>query len=294
MEFELQCSQKINSFIQLFDLISKMASVLKLNFDNNGIKFQTLDFEKITLLYGFFPKNWFNNYICKKNDSITINLQIFKLFLSNYKKDTHSTLKIIYDEFNNDKLNIQIFPSKNNAISQINIQMNLSENNEQEEYDLSLIDDNSYSYVVMSSPTFVEIISNLKNIKNDVRIVWNDEIVFSSENKEMGKIKQTINVDNVRFYGLVEDDDNPNYNKNVLYFSDSKMENMASFCKLSDFIELQMCPEKPIKAIYYLHNNIKKEILENDDYENFHIQNEYSAIFNFILSPKDNDYNDDL
>jgi proliferating cell nuclear antigen PCNA len=288
MEFELKDQQKIIVLIQLFEEIHKITNEANINFDCNKMHFQCLDEDKSAIMLGEIHADWFDNYNCKNDITIGINLEYFIIFLKSYKKDGIPTLKITFDENNQDKLFICFHPTNTkNPISNTECQMNLFELEHELMQITPLVE---CTDVVMPSSVFVDAINNLKHIKNAVKLQWNeDAIVFSSTSPEIGTVKQSICVANVEQYGIVEYEDQ----ENILFLSNKKLELMASFCKLSKKIKLEMVPDVPLYATYYLFGNVATDDIDEENAmdverdQNEKQQN--NAFFQFILSPKTDD-----
>ena len=161
------------AFKILVEALKEILTDINLEFDQNGIKIQSLDSSRTVLVYLTLEAENFEKYHCKSKKVIGVNtLNLFKLIKTMNNNDT-----------------LSLYLSKDN-ISQLGILIENGEKNSQTTYNLNLIDIDEQdinipdlefnSIITMPSNDFQKLLRDAHNICDIIEIISiNNQLTFN-------------------------------------------------------------------------------------------------------------------
>jgi len=266
---------KSEAFIAIIQNIRSFTETINIQFNEAGLSIQTMDTSHISVVELVIPADWFTEYECSKSVILGIHFGIFSKILST--KDKSQSLTINHSKENEDKLEIHFTSSpvienkviENTVIDSEPITIKVKKSTikpvkkipEVKIYDthfeIPLIDIESEAIEIppieyaaefsLSSTNFSNIVSQLRLFGDTMDIECSEEkIILYSHGIESGKMCVEINIDELTEFAINEG------HHLKISFALNYLHSICAFHKLTKEIELKICENYPLCAIYSL------------------------------------------
>jgi proliferating cell nuclear antigen PCNA len=270
---ELLNANKIQQFKTIFQNIKNFSKEININInkDKKSFYIQCIDFSKVSVFELNLPALWFDKWFVPINCVIGISTALFNNILSL----SENSIIIQYDPYiETDKLLINLKSEKCDFDYELPLM----------DIDIDCFEIPESEYLVdikMKSAFFYNIIDKLKKFGGDLFDIKCDEesIKLYTNTIQSGKMTAEIKIDDLIDYSIGAD-------KIVSSFGMSYIHNIASFYKVSEYINIHFTNDEPLKLIYKLSEDVFETTTTNNVSANI------SANIVFYLAPKMTD-NDD-
>jgi proliferating cell nuclear antigen len=210
------------------------------------IYIQSMDTSHVSIVEVILPKEWFDEYELKSQESITLGISSSLLFRVLNARDKTQNITLDYDISEADKLNIHFTGDNKQEFDK--------------HFELSLIDIDSeimeiptieyQAELTLGSQNFANIINQLKMFGDNLDFKCSEkEIMLCSSSLEQGKMYVEIEIDDLSSFAI---DENETIQSS---FSLTFMHNIGLYNKLSKEIEIKISNAYPLKMIYKLPMN---------------------------------------
>jgi proliferating cell nuclear antigen PCNA len=207
------------------------------------IYIQSMDTSHVSIVEVVLPKEWFDEYELKSQESFTLGISSSLLFRVLNARDKTQNITLDYDRSEADKLNIHFTGDNKQEFDK--------------HFELSLIDIDSeimeipaieyQAELTLGSQNFANIINQLKMFGDNLDFKCSEkEIMLCSSSLEQGKMYVEIEIDDLSSFAI---DENETIQSS---FSLTFMHNIGLYNKLSKEIEIKISNAYPLKMIYKL------------------------------------------
>lgn len=269
MEIIINDHSKAECFTTIFQNVKCFTEFINVSFTKDGLSFQTMDNSHVSIVELNIPKEWFSQYTCSQNVVLGINVSILHKILA-VKEKTH-ILKILYEE-SVDTLEIHFLnlenmvePEKKEAepekkekkTRKDKIPKVLEMKTYEKHFEIPLVDMEMERMEIpqidyeaefsLSSTNFSNIVSQLKMFGDTMEIQCSEEqIILYAHSTESGKMSVEISVDDLTEFAINEGQ------QLNLSFSLVYLNHICGFSRLTKDIEIKICSEYPLCAMYNL------------------------------------------
>lgn len=251
MEINLVNPKKITIFESIFKNLKNIIKECCIEFNEEGIYIQGMDSTHALLFELNIVSEWFDCYTIENSGTFGIHCETFFKIINCLK----STEKIVLKRETNDSeiLEISFVGEKNQIskhfeLSEIQIEANKM-NVPNMEYQVDII---------MKTSDLTNIIKELTIFNENININFNEDNLEFDTVGTLGKAKMSLNEDSVELYAIEED---ISYN---LQFSADYINNICTFSKLNEKINIHSSKEFPLKMLYNLDDNTEEGEEKND------------------------------
>lgn len=263
---------KCEIFTAIIQNLRTFTENINIQFTEAGISVQTMDTSHISVVELMIPANWFTEYDCPESETLGIHFGILSKILAT--KDKSQSLTINHTKENDDKLEIHFISSplpiviQNTVIESEPITIKVKKSVVKPvkipdikiydtHFEIPLIDIESEVIEIppidyaaefsLSSTNFSNIVSQLRLFGDTMEIDCSEEkIVLYSHGVESGKMCVEINIDELTEFAI-------NEGENLkISFALNYLHNICGFHKLTKEIQLKICDNYPLCAMYSL------------------------------------------
>lgn len=267
MEIILLNQDKIIIFESIFKNLKNIIKECCIEFNENGIYIQGMDTTHALLFELNIVSEWFDCYTIKTPNTFGIHCETFFKIINCLKTTKKIELKRECED--SEILEISFVGEKNQIekhfeLTEIQIEINKMDIPEME-YQVD---------IQMKTNDLANIIKELTIFNENININFNQNNLEFKTDGNLGKAKMSLDENNIELYAIEED---LSYS---LQFSAEYFNNICTFNKLNDSINIHSSRETPLKIQYNLDDNIsniKCEIIDSDE------ENEEN---NEIINPK--------
>jgi proliferating cell nuclear antigen len=207
------------------------------------IYIQSMDTSHVSIVEVVLPKEWFDEYELKSQESITLGISSSLLFRVLNARDKTQNITLDYNREEADKLNIH-FTGDNKQEFDKHFELSLID------IDSEIMEIPSIEYqaeLTLGSQNFANIINQLKMFGDNLDFKCSEkEIMLCSSSLEQGKMYVEIEIDDLSSFAI---DENETIQSS---FSLTFMHNIGLYNKLSKEIEIKISNAYPLKMIYKL------------------------------------------
>ena len=192
MKFIIKEETKIVQFIELFKFMKNLSQYVTLNCTEERINIQILDESHVSLLDIKFKGEWFSEYIFIKNETFSINNNVFNKLLHLYT--IGSTLECC---LNDDKFDVSFLHSMQNkyfTIHLIDIEKDILSSENETDLDFSI-----------KTKLLDKYINDIATFGEEIEISCKNDKLYLSSNNEEGKITIEIENKNMDSFNVVDD-----------------------------------------------------------------------------------------
>jgi proliferating cell nuclear antigen len=276
MEIIINDSTKSDSFTTIFQYLKNFTECINIEFNEDGIHFQTMDNSHVSVVKLNIPKKWFSQYSCSKNIVLGINISILHKILAT--KEKNQLLQVIYLE-ESDVLEIHFLNQMKEKIEEKKEEKpkksrkkktDETEKEKEKEmvktseikcydkhFQIPLVDmdieqmaipeiDYEVEFSLFSS-NFSNIVNQLKMFGDTMEIKCSEEkITLYSNSSDLGKMSVIINVDDLTEFSI---------NEGYLLkqcFSLTYLNHICAFHRLAKEINIKISAEYPLYTFYDL------------------------------------------
>jgi proliferating cell nuclear antigen len=264
---------KAEAFTAIVQNLRNFTETINIQFTEAGLSIQTMDTSHISVVELVIPSSWFTEYECEESEILGVHFGILSKILAT--KDKSQSLTLNHSKENEDKLEIHFVSSplptiiENAVIESAPITIKVKKSAlkpvkkvpEVKIYDthfeIPLIDIESEAIEIppidyaaefsLSSTNFSNIVSQLRLFGDTMDIDCSEEkIVLYSHGVESGKMCVEINIDELTEFAINEGE------TLKISFALNYLHNICAFHKLTKEIQLKICDNYPLCAIYSL------------------------------------------
>lgn len=266
---------KSEVFTAIIQNLRNFTELINIQFTEAGIYVQTMDTSHISVVELDIPSGWFTEYECLESVTLGINIGILSKILST--KDKSQSLTLNHSKENEDKLEIHftsVLPTENVVILSEPITVTIKKSSLKPvkkvpdvkiydtHFEIPLIDIESEAIEIppidyaaefsLSSTNFSNIVSQLRLFGDTMEIDCSEEkITLNSHGIESGKMSVEINIDELTEFAI-------NEGENLrISFALNYLHHICAFHKLTKEIELKVCENYPLCAMYSLGDHAK-------------------------------------
>lgn len=283
MEIIINDSTKSDSFTTIFQYLKNFTDFVNIEFNEDGIHFQTMDNSHVSVVKLNIPKKWFSQYSCSKNIVLGINISILHKILAT--KEKNQLLQMMYEE-ENDTLEIHFLNKIEEKVEEKKEEKpkksrkKKSEEKEKEKesekkeetikvpetkeikcydkhFQIPLVDIDAEQMAIpeieyevefsLFSSNFSNIVTQLKMFGDSMDIECSEEkITLYSNSSEFGKMSVIINVDDLTEFSI-----NEGYEMKQS-FSLTYLNNICAFHRLAKEMNIKISAEYPLYTFYDL------------------------------------------
>lgn len=243
MNVQITNNARAEIFSNIFQHVKLFAEHVNITFDKDKMYLQTMDSSRVSIFEVFLPKDWFDEYDIKTDETITLGIYSSILFKVLNTREKTQVLNFVFNENESDKLFIHFTNDNKNIFDKhfeipiIDIESEL----------LSIPAFDSDADITIPSSTFAAIINQLQIFGDTIEFKCTEEkIELRSISPESGKMIVDIEIDDLTSYSITED------NEMNLSFSLSKLHNICLYNKMSKEIEILLTDNYPMKITYDL------------------------------------------
>jgi proliferating cell nuclear antigen len=243
MNVQITNNARAEIFSNIFQHVKLFAEHVNITFDKDKMYLQTMDSSRVSIFEVFLPKDWFDEYDIKTDETITLGIYSSILFKVLNTREKTQVLNFVFNENESDKLFIH-FTNDNKNIFDKHFEIPLIDI---ESELLSIPTFDSDADITIPSSTFAAIINQLQIFGDTIEFKCTEEkIELRSISVESGKMLVDIEIDDLTSYSITED------NEMNLSFSLSKLHNICLYNKMSKEIEILLTDNYPMKITYDL------------------------------------------
>lgn len=243
MNVQITNNARAEIFSNIFQHVKLFAEHVNITFDKDKMYLQTMDSSRVSIFEVFLPKDWFDEYDIKTDETITLGIYSSILFKVLNTREKTQVLNFVFNENESDKLFIH-FTNDNKNIFDKHFEIPLIDI---ESELLSIPAFDSDADITIPSSTFAAIINQLQIFGDTIEFKCTEEkIELRSISPESGKMIVDIDIDDLTSYSITED------NEMNLSFSLSKLHNICLYNKMSKEIEILLTDNYPMKITYDL------------------------------------------
>jgi proliferating cell nuclear antigen len=243
MNLSITNQVKADCFALLFQHMKVFTEHINLMIQPERIYIQSMDTSHVSIVEVVLPKEWFDEYELKSQESITLGISSSLLFRVLNARDKTQNITLDYSKTEADKLNIHFTGDNKQEFDK--------------HFELSLIDIDSeimeiptieyQAELTLGSQNFANIINQLKMFGDNLDFKCSEkEIMLCSSSLEQGKMYVEIEIDDLSSFAI---DENETIQSS---FSLNFMHNIGLYNKLSKEIEIKISNSYPLKMIYKL------------------------------------------
>lgn len=246
MRIQISDKKKKDIFISIFQLLKCCTNAIHLTFDPEFIYIQGMDKSHICLFDIKICKPWFNAYDIKEITKISFDTNIFYSIISTKSDNQDFIIRMDPDDQDTLYINFTQQEAKKAADFKKSFKMPLIEY----EYEEMAIPSTEYdAEFSLSSKQISDILSQLENFGNDIRVECTEEDIKLIAKGDNGEMQVDIPIEDLSGYSIVEGE------KIELTYSLTYINKMCITNKLSNDIEFSLSNERPMKIGYNLGNN---------------------------------------
>lgn len=243
MNVQITNNARAEIFSNIFQHVKLFAEHVNITFDKDKMYLQTMDSSRVSIFEVFLPKDWFDEYDIKTDETITLGIYSSILFKVLNTREKTQILNFVFNENESDKLFIH-FTNDNKNIFDKHFEIPLIDI---ESELLSIPAFDSDVDITIPSSTFAAIINQLQIFGDTIEFKCTEEkIELRSISVESGKMIVDIEIDDLTSYSITED------NEMNLSFSLSKLHDICLYNKMSKEIEILLTDNYPMKITYDL------------------------------------------
>jgi len=252
MEIKLFDQKKIIIFESIFKNLKNIIKECNIEFNENSIYIQGMDTTHALLFELNIQSDWFDNYIIETPNTFGIHCETFFKIINCLKNTEKIELK--RESEDSEILEISFVGEKN----QISKQFELTEIQiESHKMDIPIME---YEVdIQMKTLDLTNIVKELTIFNENININFNQDNLEFDTVGTLGKAKMLLNEDSIESYAIEED---LCYN---LQFSAEYFNNICTFNKLNEIINIHSSKETPLKILYNLDDIKKEQNIEDDD-----------------------------
>lgn len=241
--FQIQIANPHNAdiFSLLFQNIKLLTDHISITFYPEKMFLQTLDSARVSILEISLPASWFDLYECERAVTIGINSFILQKILSS--RDKSQTIKILYEDEQNDHLYIHMESLNKNIFPRY--------------FDVPLIDleqemmniphTEYQAEISLPSAHFATLIQQLKGFGDVLEISCNEnQIHMISKSIENGGMYVEIKIDELTGFSIEENEELH------LSYSLQYLATICAFSKISKEVELKLKKDHPLCIEYVI------------------------------------------
>ncbi len=241
MEIIIQNPTRAEIFATLFQHMKLFTENMNIHFNKDEVFIQAMDSSHVSILEIKLPSEWFDTYKVNNDTMIGVNTNIlFKVL--NTREKSH-TLRLLLEEGNMDKLEINLLSENTNVYNR--------------NYVIPLVDIDSeimgipemeyQAELSFPSTVFSTLIDQMKMFGETLNITCSEEKVeMNAESIDTGKMYVNIPIDDLNSFAI-EEDETLNMSFSLLH-----LKNICLYGKISKEIEVNIKREYPIKLVYIL------------------------------------------
>jgi len=241
MEIIIQNPTRAEIFATLFQHMKLFTENMNIHFNKDEVFIQAMDSSHVSILEIKLPSEWFDIYKVNNDTMIGVNTNIlFKVL--NTREKSH-TLRLLLEEGNMDKLEINLLSENTNVYNR--------------NYVIPLVDIDSeimgipemeyQAELSFPSTVFSTLIDQMKMFGETLNITCSEEKVeMNAESIDTGKMYVNIPIDDLNSFAI-EEDETLNMSFSLLH-----LKNICLYGKISKEIEVNLKREYPIKLVYIL------------------------------------------
>ena len=241
MEIIIQNPTRAEIFATLFQHMKLFTENMNIHFNKDEVFIQAMDSSHVSILEIKLPCEWFDTYKVNNDTMIGVNTNIlFKVL--NTREKSH-TLRLLLEEGNMDKLEINLLSENTNVYNR--------------NYVIPLVDIDSeimgipemeyQAELSFPSTVFSTLIDQMKMFGETLNITCSEEKVeMNAESIDTGKMYVNIPIDDLNSFAI-EEDETLNMSFSLLH-----LKNICLYGKISKEIEVNLKREYPIKLVYIL------------------------------------------
>lgn len=249
MEIIIQNPTRAEIFATLFQHMKLFTENMNIYFNTEEVFIQAMDNSHVSILEIKLPSEWFDTYNVKTDTMIGINTNIlFKVL--NTREKSH-TLRLLLEESNSDKLEINLL-SENTNVYDRNYVIPLVDIDDE----IMGIPDMEYqAELAFPSSVFSTLIDQMNMFGDSLNITCSEEKVeMNAESIDTGKMYVNIPIDDLNSFAIEEDE------LLNMSFSLSHLKNICLYSKISKEIEVNLKRQYPIKLVYTLDHEDAKAV----------------------------------
>lgn len=241
MEIIIQNPTRAEIFATLFQHMKLFTENMNIHFNKDEVFIQAMDSSHVSILEIKLPSEWFDTYKVNNDTMIGVNTNIlFKVL--NTREKSH-TLRLLLEEGNMDKLEINLLSENTNVYNR--------------NYVIPLVDIDSeimgipemeyQAELSFPSTVFSTLIDQMKMFGETLNITCSEEKVeMNAESIDTGKMYVNIPIDDLNSFAI-EEDETLNMSFSLLH-----LKNICLYGKISKEVEVNLKREYPIKLVYTL------------------------------------------
>ena len=241
---------KIECFTSAFQHMKTFTEHINILFEKERMYIQTMDHSHISIFELVLPSGWFDLYEHKCITSFKLGINSSILFRVLNSRDKTQQINIVYDEANDDILEIHFTPI--NRIEQNTINAEFDKH-----FEISLLDiDNELMNIpsieyqaefTIASFNFANMINQLKMFSDNLDLICSEEkIMLYSNSIEQGKMFVEIKINDLSSF-IIDEGETIN-----MSFSLTQIHNICLYNKMSKEIDVKFKTNFPMKLIYNL------------------------------------------
>jgi proliferating cell nuclear antigen len=234
--------KKKELFIHIFHLLKNNSDNIHVIFNSYSLHIQGMDKSHICLFDLTLTKDWFDYFEVESEEHICFNSHTFYSIISNKSDDQNLVIK----KEDDDSLNIELI----NEIKKTEYNKHFKIPLLEYEYDELIIPNVDYHCeMTISSKKISDMLSQLNNFNDIIRIQCFDNFVDFSSKGNLGEMRVNIPIEDLVSYTIVQEE-SLDLTYNLVY-----IQKMCISNKLTNYIDLSLTNECPMRINYNLSNN---------------------------------------
>ena len=252
MEIKLFDPKKISIFESIFKNLKNIIKECCIEFNEEGLYIQGMDTTHALLFELNIISEWFDCYNNETPSTFGIHCETFFKIINCLKSTEKIELKREYHD--SEILEISFVGKKNQISKHFELSEIKVESNKMDIPDMEYQVD-----IQMKTLDLTNIIKELTIFNENVNVNFNQKSLEFDTVGTLGKAKMSLNEDSVELYAIEED---LCYN---LQFSADYINNICTFNKLNETINIHSSKETPLKILYNLDDKKSEPNIEDDD-----------------------------
>jgi len=248
MSFNLAVSEpsKARAFTSIFQNMKHFCDHVNVVFEKNRAYAQGMDNSHISIFEMIIPCDWFDSYNHPDDENVVVGINIGLFFKILNTRDEGQEIFIKYDSDKQDKLFLHFITSSATSKTLFDKHFELPLIDIETEM-MSIPDVEYAAEFSLSSANFAGIVGQLKHFGADMFIKCNEEeIRLSAKSTDTGNMSVVVPIDDLSLFAINEGE------ILNLSFSLTHLNNICSFHKVSDCVNLKISDNYPLKATYLL------------------------------------------
>jgi proliferating cell nuclear antigen PCNA len=215
-------------------------------FEKGRLYIQTMDHSHISIFELILPSEWFDLYEHKCDASFKLGINSSILYKVLNSRDKTQQINIVYNENNEDILEIHFTPISETIHAEFDKHFEISLLNiDNEIMDIPIIE--YQAEITIASFNFANMINQLKMFSDNLDLICSEEkIVLYSNSLEQGKMFVEIKIDDLSSFII---DEGKTIN---MSFSLTQIHNICLYNKMSKEVDVKFKDNYPMKLIYNL------------------------------------------